>query len=396
MKQNKSTFKYLTASVCISFFSAFFLLGCSNTKQKPNVYSGTAECTEYDVQTELGGSISEIFASEGGKINKGDVIAKLDDEVLKLNLKQAQAAYEISKQKYNETKSGTREEQIRQAKSNLSASKAKLDELLSGSRPEEIKQAEIALKQSQSLLEQAQKNYNYRKNNLEKYKTLQNEGIISHEQLDQAQNVFDVAEGQLISSQNSVKTSQEKLTLIKNGATTQTIEAAKASVENAKAQYDLLINGSSSYVLNSLKSALGQAEASKKIAKYNLSQTTIKSPITGTVLKTWVKKGETAAPGSIIATVSDLNDLWVKVYVQEKYYSKLSLNQEVKIICDALNEPVNGKITYISSNAEFTPKNTQTKEDKQKRVFEVKVKILDHLDIIKPGMDLEVILWNVQ
>lgn len=394
MKEQKSTLKYLTSVLCITFFISFFLSGCSNTKQDLNVYSGTAECTEYDVHSELGGSISEVLAIEGSKINKEDVIAKLDDEVLKLNLKQAQAAFEISSQKYNETKSGTRQEQLRQAKANLDASKAKLDELLSGSRPEEIKQGEIALSQAKNLLNQAEKNYTHRKTTLENYKALKAGNIIPQEQFDQVQNMFDAAEGQLISAQNSVKISEEKLTLVKNGPTKETIEAAKASVESAKAQYDLLINGSSSYVLNSQSAALEQAEASVKIVEHNLSKTSIKTPITGTVLKTWVKKGEIAAPGSIIATVSDLNDLWVKVYVQEKNYSKISLNQKVKVICDALNEPINGKITYMSSNAEFTPKNTETKEDKQKRVFEVKVKILDHLDIIKPGMDLEVILWN--
>ncbi|MCX7745926.1 MAG: efflux RND transporter periplasmic adaptor subunit [Clostridia bacterium] len=139
-----------------------------------------------------------------------------------------------------------------------------------------------------------------------------------------------------------------------------------------------------------LKQAEADLEQSKFAldqAKLILSKYQIKSPVDGTLIMKNVNMGDLVGTGTSVGTVTDLNDLSVKFYIPQKHLKLVSLNQELYLTTSALpDKTIKGKITYIASKEEFTPKNTETEEAKENTVYKLKVKILDHLEDLKPGM----------
>ena len=121
-----------------------------------------------------------------------------------------------------------------------------------------------------------------------------------------------------------------------------------------------------------------------------LKRCSIKPPTTGTVLETYVKQGELTAPGKPLYKMANLDKLNLKVYVSGAQLPNVKLGQEVEVIIDKTrkeNQTLSGIITWISSEAEFTPKIIQTKEERVKLVYAVKVAVINDgsLKIGMPG-----------
>jgi HlyD family secretion protein len=176
--------------------------------------------------------------------------------------------------------------------------------------------------------------------------------------------------------------------------------SAKANFDNAEKNYtrvkDLYKSGSIS------RKDLDNAEASFRIARAGYDQVSatienavIYSPIEGTVLDTNVEVGEMAFPGTPILTIADLTRPWMYIYVNEKRLGFVKIGQPVKVFIDSFpDKAFPGKIVSISNKAEFTPKTIQTKDERVKLVFAVKVMIENPEMILKPGMpaDAEIII----
>ncbi|MGB9809633.1 MAG: HlyD family secretion protein, partial [Caldanaerobacter sp.] len=131
---------------------------------------------------------------------------------------------------------------------------------------------------------------------------------------------------------------------------------------------------------------LKQAEANYQLARIAVEKGNILSPIDGTVTAVYVRPGEVVLAGGLIGQVADLHNLFVKIYIPEKQLYKLNIGKEVSIKVNFVDKPIKGKIVYIASEGQFTPKNTVTKSTKEDVLFEVKVKILSDVEILKPGM----------
>ncbi len=175
--------------------------------------------------------------------------------------------------------------------------------------------------------------------------------------------------------------------------------SAKANFVNAEKNYnrvkDLYNTGSIS------RKDLDNAEAMFRIAKAGYDQVSatienavIYSTISGTVLDTSVEVGEMAFPGTAILTIADLTKPWMYIYVNEKKLGLVKIGQPVKVFIDSLpGRAFHGKVVSISNKAEFTPKTIQTKDERVKLVFAVKVMIENPDMVLKPGMpaDAEII-----
>jgi HlyD family secretion protein len=122
---------------------------------------------------------------------------------------------------------------------------------------------------------------------------------------------------------------------------------------------------------------------------------TVTSPLAGTVTEKVAEQGELLQAGSPLCVVTDLQDAWLTVYVAEPDLSRTRLGQEADVVTDA-GVARKGKVTYIASQAEFTPKNVQTRDERVKLVYKVKIG-LDNADgLFKPGMPAEVRLRAVE
>ena len=122
-----------------------------------------------------------------------------------------------------------------------------------------------------------------------------------------------------------------------------------------------------------------------------LDKFTIKAPSNGRLIYKNVEPGQVVFPGSSVVTISHQTDLWAKFYIPETNKYKIDVGKIVKIKSKAYpNEDIKGKVIFVSDKAEFTPKNVETKEAKENTVFAVKVKILNLVDKLKPGMTADI------
>jgi HlyD family secretion protein len=145
------------------------------------------------------------------------------------------------------------------------------------------------------------------------------------------------------------------------------------------------------------EAAFIMAKASLDRVSASMENAVIFSPISGIILSKNIEPGETAFPGTPIITIADLSKPWIKIYIPEKHIGFVKLGQNAFIYVDSFpNKPFKGKVTSISNKAEFTPKTIQTKDERVKLMFAVKIVIENKEQSLKPGMpaDAEIILEN--
>jgi HlyD family secretion protein len=188
------------------------------------------------------------------------------------------------------------------------------------------------------------------------------------------------------------------------------VEQGRAAVRNAEAEYEkarkdfdryraLFQEGAvTAQQLDAARKAhdvalsqVDQARAALRTAEVRLKDTVADSPVSGIVLSKNVEQGETVAAGVAVYSLGDLDNPWVKVYVNETKLGLVKLGQKARIFTDTYpGKAYEGKVTYIASEAEFTPKNVQTKEERVKLVFGVKVSVTNVNNELKPGMPADV------
>jgi len=126
----------------------------------------------------------------------------------------------------------------------------------------------------------------------------------------------------------------------------------------------------------------------------SITKNKIRIPINGTIINKFVEQGEIAAPGKPLFKMADLNTMILKVYISGTQLSHVKLGQKVEVLIDENNKEnksIEGVITWISSKAEFTPKVIQTKEERVKQVYALKVKVNNDTGMLKIGMPGEII-----
>jgi HlyD family secretion protein len=241
----------------------------------------------------------------------------------------------------------TQEIQWRQAQAGVALADAQYQLLVNGARSEDIQQANDALKQIESSAKVASDDYS-------RMKDLYASKSITKKQYDDAESRYVISKAQL----NSAK---ENLKKINRFARPEDLEAAKARLDQAKANADLL--------------------------RKQITDAYIVAPVSGTITNKPVEVGELAGVGTTIVTISQLETLNLMIYVSDSELGKVKLGGTADIVIDTYpDKTFPGRVIYISPIAEFTPKNVQTKEDRTKLVFGVKLEVNNKEGILKAGM----------
>lgn len=142
---------------------------------------------------------------------------------------------------------------------------------------------------------------------------------------------------------------------------------------------------------SSSKEVYDQMKSKKDDIDLKVSWCVVKSPVSGTVLNKYHEKGEMVNPGERLFTLGDVKEIYAWVYVPQPLVAQLKLGQELNGYIPELDmKQFPGRITVISSEAEFTPKNVQTREERTRLVYGIKVKFSNDKEILKPGMTIEV------
>jgi HlyD family secretion protein len=244
--------------------------------------------------------------------------------------------------------------QLDQQEAGTEMSKAQFNLLQNGSRKEDIQLAE-------SSLNQAQANYDQAKIDLERLQKLYQTQTITKKQYDDAATHFDLMNDQLTSA-------KENYHKVKNFARPEELKQAEAKLQQSVATADLI--------------------------KKNINDSYIVSPLNGIVVKKYFEVGETVVPMSSLLKISDLTNVELYIYVTELELGKIKLGQKAEVTVDAFKDKkFEGKVTYISPEAEFTPKNIQTKDERTKLVFAVKIEIPNPDFELKSGMPADATIF---
>ncbi len=188
---------------------------------------------------------------------------------------------------------------------------------------------------------------------------------------------------------------QERLNLLLEGPRKEQVEQARAALRQAHERYNLIKKGPRQEDIDQARARLERARQALAIAETRLSYTTVAAPLSGVVLSQNLEPGMYAAPGTPVVTVGDLVNVWLRAYINETDLGRVKVGQPVRVTTDAYpGKHYEGRVSFIASQAEFTPKSVQTEKERVKLVYRVKIDIQNPQMELKPGMpaDAEILL----
>jgi len=367
-------------------FLAYELL-FKRTPHEPSVIrvSGNIELTDVEMSFKIPGILKERAVDEGQSVAADQVVAKLDDSELARQVSLTRAQVSEAEAVLKELEAGSRPEEIAQAEAVVQRAQARLDELLAGSRPQEIAVAEAEVNRAAADAANLKTEYNRRVE-------LRERSVVTPREYDAAKAAYGVAEARLASA-------QEQLKLVKEGPRKEQIEQARASLEEAKAAYALTKEGPRKERIEQARARLAQTEDSEALAETQLGYATVRAPFTGLVLSKNAEPGEYVSPGTPIVVVGDIEHVWLRAYVDEADLGRVKLGQRAYVTTDTYPGKVyDGRLSFIASEAEFTPRNVQTQKERVKLVYRIKIDIPNPAQELKPGMpaDAEIVLSGSQ
>ncbi|MHA3081325.1 efflux RND transporter periplasmic adaptor subunit [Acinetobacter sp. ANC 5502] len=313
--------------IIILVISTWLFYKDKNKEQDLTLY-GNVDIRQVSLAFEESGRIQTLYVQEGDKVKQGQILARLKIDALDIQKQQAQAQLNVQEQTILEQKAGN--------------------------RPEEIAQAKAQLVSAQAQLEKANKDY-------QRLKVLNNSILgqaISKQELDSAQSNQAIAKA-------SVKEREANLQLLKKGVRAEERAATKAQYQAIQANLNLI--------------------------QYQISQSELRSPANAVVRARLQEVGDMTTAQKTVYTLALADPKWVRVYANEQDLSRIKMGAAAQVIRDSQpNQPITGKIGYISSVAEFTPKTVQTEDIRTTLVYEVRIYVSDPNDQLKMGQPVTV------
>jgi HlyD family secretion protein len=346
--------------------------------------SGNIELTEVDIAFKTAGRLIERTVDEGDEVKKGMVVARLDRDQLVQQRAEQVATLQTAEAQLDEARSSAEWQRSTMAadldvrRNDLSSAQSHLLEMKNGSRPEEIQQAAASVDSAQAEFDNAKKDW-------DRAQPLYKSDDISTAQFDQYRKAMDSATANL-------KQAKEHYSLVKAGNRSEEIE--NASAQEAKARASLKVGEANSLELQrreqdivARQGDIIRAKAQIVLIDSQLADTIASSPVSGVVLVKAADVGEVLAPGTSVLTVGDIDHPWLRAYIAETDLGRVKLGSKVKVTTDSYPGKIyNGRVSFISSEAEFTPKQIQSAEERVKLVYRIKIDIDNPLHELKSNM----------
>lgn len=354
--------------------------------------SGNIEMTQVDIAFKVPGKLIERTVDEGQDVKKGMLIARLDPEQATRQHERDQAAVASAKAQWQQTLTAvslqkeTMAADLQMKQAELKQAESRLAELQAGWRKQEVDEARAALEQAVSEEQRATRDWN-------RAETLHKTDDISTSQYDQFQRNYRTAVA-------AAKSARDHLSMIEEGTRKEQIDQARDLVDRAKAavrmsQTNQLELQRKLQQVQTSEAELGRSQAQAQYAASQLSDTSAFSPVDGTVLTKAAEAGQVLAAGTTVVTIGDTDHPWLRGYINEPDLGHVKLGARVKVTTDSFQGKVYwGKITFISSEAEYTPKQIQTQEERVKLVYRIKIEIPNPQHELKSNMpvDAEIVL----
>ena len=297
--------------------------------QDAGVFYGNIDVRQVSLAFEGSGRVAQVGVEEGDRVQPGQVLAVLDTRTLALQADQAAAQLRAQEENLRRLKNGARPAEIAQARSRLAAARADAQR----ARREQARLERIATASS---------------------------GAVSVQDVDRARSAARVA-------QAAVKERQDALALVQEGARREEIDAADAQVAAARAQLALL--------------------------RHQLDQGELRAPVASVVRSRLLEPGDMASPQRPVLALAVTSPKWARIYVDESSLGQVKPGQTAQLMVDGpsgARTSLQGRVGYISSVAEFTPKSVQTEVLRTSLVYEVRVLVDDPDDVLRLGQPVTV------
>lgn len=240
--------------------------------------------------------------------------------------------------------------EVRRQEAAVRTAQSALNDLVAGARREEMEDARAALQSASATREWTERDFR-------RAEGLFRQTLIAAQEVDRARQAYEVAAAQ-------EKSARQKLLLLEAGSRPDQVEAARGQLAQARNALDM--------------------------TSTRLKEMTILSPLDGVVLRKNLEVGELANPGVPILTLMKPSDIWVRAYVPEEEVARIKVGSPARVAVDgypARRFP--GRISEIAAEAEFTPRNVQTRKERVNLVFRIKIAVDNPEGILKPGMPAE-------
>jgi HlyD family secretion protein len=364
--------------------------------------SGTIEATESDLSTKVQGRLVDLRVHDGDHVTKGHVLALLEGRTPSLNLAQAragvasaaaqvaaaQAAYDVQKATFAAT--------LAQAGEGVSIAQSNLGQAGENLGIEQAA-ALLAVDQAQAQLTAAQAAENHARSALARARSLFSTGDIAQQRLDDATNEQAGAAAQLRAASDGVAlatANRRNVRIRELGVRTSRSQRGQSVANLASAQAQEGVVAQRRAQLLTAQAQLAAARAALEIAQDQVRETQVIAPFDGYVISHNFEVGNLVAPGSAVMTVGDLAHPYVNVYVSESDLPHVKSGMHANVTIDGMpGRTFAGMVTEISTSAEFTPENVQTKQQRIEYLsFRVKIQLTDTTGSLKPGLPADAVI----
>jgi HlyD family secretion protein len=325
--------------------------------------SGTVEARDIRVGSKIGGRIDKVLVREGDAVQPGQILLTFDD-------KELQAALEQSRANAQKAQRGFRPEEIAEARAAAAQAQADYELRRNGYRKEDIDAA-------QDDLERAKAEEVRTRLDFQRYDALAKKDLVSKQQRDTAEANWKIALAQK-------EMAQHKYDEMQRGYRPEEIASAEARYLQAQANLEKMEHGNRREDVEQAKAAYAY-----DLARFRERQVIAPSEAIVEVLD--VRPGDLIAPNTPVATLLEKDQIYVRIYIPETEYGRIKLGQKAEVLVDSFpNTVFDGQVEQINQQAEFLPRNVQTREERVHQVFGVKIRIHDPAGHVLPGMAADV------
>jgi HlyD family secretion protein len=365
--------------------------GMNRTPDNRLTISGNIELTEVNIAFKTSGRLIERNADEGDTVKRGMVIARLDRDQLLAQKEMQQAGLESAQSQLAQAESAlawqkaTLAADIEQRTADVASTEARLAELKNGSRPQEKLDAKAAVDAAESEAQRSKADW-------DRAQPLFKNDDISKAQYDQFRMKWESAAAAL-------RSATEKQALVDAGPRVETIQAQQGQLDRARgalkmAEANRIEMKRREQELTTRRAEVERSRANLEMIDTQLADTIAVCPLDGVVLVKAAEVGEILAPGTSVLTVGDLAHPWLRGYINETDKPRVKIGAKARVTTDSPDKVYWGRVGFIADEAEFTPKQIQTQQERVKLVYRIKIDLDNPKGELKANMpaDAEIVL----
>lgn len=361
---------------------ALLALVWSQHRSRPFFVSGFVESHQIRVGSRVGGRVLKVHAVEGQPVEQGAPLLELEPYDLNERLAQARAALAAQEATLAKLRAGARPEELDQARAARDRARVVLAKLRAGPRPLEIQIQRHRVAQSEAEFVKARQDF-------ERVKRLAEQGQAAEEESNQVARNLAVAEANLAAA-------RDQLALLEEGTRAEDIAEQEARLAEADATLALLTAGTRAEDIAQAEATVVSARAAVAMIEQQIAELVVHAPVSSTVEAVELRPGDLIAPNAPVISLADPSELWVRAYLPENRLD-VQVGQRVSVRVDSFpGRRFGGHVSFVARDAEFTPSNVQTPEERSKQVFRIKVVLDEGRDVLRAGMAADVFLLATQ